>query len=154
VRSLDLECLVVATTLNWNLHKVVDRDSKAFNHLPIYPCKISWDYSKKIECNNILNTWKMTFQASDGKGKHFLNLLDNNFNVIKSSYTKEDPWLQSFRHLNSLCAYTTRVITNNALIGKYRLRFFLSEEFKYSCGTYPIESRRHILHDCARFNRY
>jgi len=100
VRSLDLECLVVATTLNWNLHKVVDRDSKAFNHLPIYPCKISWDYSKKIECNNILNTWKMTFQASDGKGKHFLNLLDNNFNVIKSSYTKEDPWLQSFRHLN------------------------------------------------------
>ena len=74
--------------LNWNLHKLVNRDSKAFNPLPIYPCKMSWDYSKKIECDDILNTWKMTFQASDGKERHFLNLLDNNFNIIEPSYTK------------------------------------------------------------------
>ena len=47
--------------LNWNLHKVVNKDSKAFNPSLICPCKISWDYSKKIECDNILNTWKMTF---------------------------------------------------------------------------------------------
>ena len=74
--------------LNWNLHKLVNRDSKAFNPLPIYPCKMSWDYSKKIECDDILNTWKLTFQASDGKERHFLNLLDNNFNIIEPSYTK------------------------------------------------------------------
>ena len=47
-----------------------------------------------------------------------------------------------------------RAITNHAPIGKYRLRFFPNKEFKYSCGTYPIESRRHILYDCMRFNRY
>ena len=47
--------------LNWNLHKLVNRDSRAFNSSPIYPCKMSWDYSKKIECDDILNTWKITF---------------------------------------------------------------------------------------------
>jgi len=77
--------------LNWNLHKAVNRDSKAFNLLPIYPCKTSWDYSKKTECDDILNTWKITFQASDGKERHFLDLLDNNFNIIKPSYTKGGP---------------------------------------------------------------
>ena len=45
----------------------------------------------------------MTFQASDGKGHHFLNLLDDNFNKIEPSYTKRGLWLQSFRHSNSLC---------------------------------------------------
>jgi len=50
---------------------------------------MSWDYSKKIECDDILNTWKITFQASDEKERHFLNLLDNNFNIIEPSYTKE-----------------------------------------------------------------
>ena len=59
------------------------------------------------------------FQASDGKGKHFLNLVDNNFNIIESVYTKEGPWLQVFGHSNSLCAHTTRAITNHAPIGEY-----------------------------------
>jgi len=77
--------------LNWNLYKVVNKDSKAFNPLPMYSCKMSWDYSRKIKCDNILNTWKMTFQALDSKGRQFLDLLDDNFNVIKPSYTKGGP---------------------------------------------------------------
>jgi len=96
----------------------------------------------------------MTFQASDGKGRYFLDLLDDNFNVIEPFYIKGGLWLQSFGHLNLLCVHATRAITNHAPIGKYRLRFFLSEEFKYPCGTYLIESRRYILHDCMRFNGY
>jgi len=138
--------------LNWNLHKTVSKDSKAFNPLPVYSCKTSWDFSRKIKCNDILNTWKMTFQASDCKGRQFLNLLDENFNVIKLSYTKEGPWLESFGQSNSLCTHATRAITNHAPIGEYKLRFFLNEEFKCPCEVYPIESRRHILHDCRRFN--
>jgi len=31
----------------------------------------------------------MTFQASDGKGKHFLDLLDNNFNTIEPAYVMD-----------------------------------------------------------------
>jgi len=98
---------------------VVDRDSKAFNSSPIYSCKTSWNYNKKIECDDILNTWKMTFQASDGKERYFLDLLDDNFNVIKPSYTKGGLWLQLFGYSNLLCVHTIRAITNHAPIGKY-----------------------------------
>ena len=41
--------------LDWHLHKAVDLEMKAFNSIPIYSCKRSWDYSKKTECNDILN---------------------------------------------------------------------------------------------------
>ena len=143
-----------SSCLNWNLHKEVNKDSKAFNSSPVYPCKMSWDYSRKIKCDNILNTWKITFQASDGKERQFLDLLDDNFNVIEPFYAKEGPWLQLFGHSNLLCARTTRAIINHAPIGEYRLRFFLNEEFKCPCGVYPIKSRRHILHECRRFNGY
>jgi len=96
----------------------------------------------------------MTFQASDGKGNHFLDLLDDDLNPIELSYIKGGPWLQSFGHSNSLCAQATRVITNHAPIGEYRLRFLPNMDFSCSCNNYPIESRRHILHECKRFNRY
>ena len=96
----------------------------------------------------------MTFQASDGKEKHFLDLLDDNFNTIKPAYTKGGPWLQVFSHSNLLCARATRTITNHTSIGEYQLRFFPNEDFKCSCNDYPIKSRRHILHKCKRFNGY
>jgi len=96
----------------------------------------------------------MTFQVLNEKERQFLNLIDNNFNIIKSSYTKKGPWLQTFSHSNSLCVYTTRAITNHASIGKYWLRFFLSEKFRCSCENYSIESRRHIFYNYIRFNGY
>jgi len=140
--------------LNWHLHKAIDIETKAFNPTPTYPCKTLWNYSKKSECNNISNIWKMTFQVLDGKRKQFLNLLDNNSNAIKPSYIKKGSWLQVFRQSNSLCAYVTRAITNHAPIGEYRLRFFPRKEFKCPCSMYPIESRKHILHNYSRFNSY
>jgi len=33
----------------------------------------------------------MTFQALDGKGRHFLDLVDDNLKDIEPSYTKEGP---------------------------------------------------------------
>jgi len=63
----------------------------------------------------------MTFQALEGKGNHFLDLLDDDLNAIEPSYAKGGPWLQSFSHSNSLYARATRAITNHALIGEYRL---------------------------------
>jgi len=115
---------------------------------------MSWDYCKIIKYNDIINNWKITFQASDRKGRQFLDLIDNNFNIIKPSYIKEGLWLQTFGHSNLLCACAIRVITNHAQIGKYQLRFFLSKEFRYYCGNYPIESRRHILYDYMKCNGY
>ena len=47
-----------------------------------------------------------------------------------------------------------RAIMNYTPIGKYRLRFFPREEFKYLCRLYPIKSKYHILYKYRRFNRY
>ena len=96
----------------------------------------------------------MTFQALDLKGKQFLDLLNNDNNIIKPSYAKEGSWLKVFGHSNSLYACASHAITNHAPIGKYRLRFFHRKEFKCLCGSYPIKSRHHILHECGRFNGY
>ena len=79
--------------LKWGLHHNVNKDSKSFYPTPSYLTKISWDYCKKIDSNDIINHWKMTFQASDGKGNNFLDLLDDNFNPIEPSYTKDGLWL-------------------------------------------------------------
>ena len=78
----------------------------------------------------------MTFQASDLKGKQFLDLFDNDNNIIKPSYVKEGSWLKVFSHLNPLCVHTSRAITNHAPTSEYRLRFFPMEEFKCLCGSY------------------
>jgi len=107
-----------------------------------------------MECDNILNIWKMTFQALNGKENQFLNLLDDNSCFIEPFYVKEELWLQLFGYSNLLCAHALRAITNHTPIREYRLRFFPREEFKCLCSMYPIESRRHILHDCRRFNSY
>jgi len=96
----------------------------------------------------------MIFQASDGKGNQFLVLLDNDLNPIEPSYIKDGSWLQSFGHSNLLCARATRAITNHAPIGEYRLRSLPNMDFSCPCNNYPIELRRHILHECKRFNGY
>ena len=96
----------------------------------------------------------MTFQALDRKERHFLELVNDDLKDIKPSYTKGGLWLQLFGHLNTLCAHTMKAITNYAPIGKYQLRLFPNEEFKYLYENYPIKLKRHILHDCKRFNGY
>jgi len=148
--SNSIEFWECPSKLKWRFH----HDSKAFSVTPSYPSKISWDFCKKTDCDKSIKLWKMTFQASDGKGKHFLDLLDNELNIIEPSYTKGGPWLQSFGHSNLLCARASRAITNHAPIGEYRLQFFPSMDFSCPCNNYPIELRRHILHECCRFNRY
>ena len=120
----------------------------------MFPCKSSWDFDRKHECNKIINKWKMTFQALDAKGWHFLELLDDNLKPIELSYAKGGLWLKTFGHSNPLCARASRVIVNHAPIGEYHLRFFPREEFKFLCSLYPIESRRHIPHECKRYNNY
>jgi len=64
---------------------------------------------------------------------------------------KGGAWLELLGHSNSLCI---RTITNHASIGKYHLRFFSREFFKYLYRSYPIELRCHILHKCRRYNNY
>ena len=53
--------------LKWRLHHDVNKDSKSFHLTPIYPYKISWDFCKKTDSDDIINQWKMMFQASEEK---------------------------------------------------------------------------------------
>ena len=140
--------------LKWRFHHDVNKDSKSFYPTPSYSCKTSWDFCKKTDSDDIIKQWKMMFQASDGKGNQFLDLLDDDCNPIELLYIKGGPWLQSFSHSNLLCARATRAITNHVPIGEYRLRFLPNMNFSCPCNNYPIESRRHILYECKRFNRY
>ena len=110
-----------SSQLKWNLHKSTDRDSKEFNPILVLLSKISWDFCKKADSDNYINLWKMTFQASDEKGKQFYDLVDDNLEIIELSYTKESSWLQSFGHSNLLCVRATRAITNHVPIGEYCL---------------------------------
>jgi len=96
----------------------------------------------------------MTFQASDIKGKNFLELLDNENNLLELSYSKDGTWLKYFGYLNLLCTRSSRAIINHAPIREYHFKFFPHEDFKCPCGNYPIELRRHILHKYKRFNNY
>jgi len=129
----------------WSLHKVVDKETKKFCPKPYYPCKSSLDFNKKSECNNILMRWKMTFQASDKKGHQFLELLNDDNKPLEPIYSKGISWLKYFGHSILLCMRATRAIVNHISIGEYQLRFFPQEEFKCPCGTYPIETRHHVL---------
>jgi len=58
----------------WKPHKDVDKEVKQSRVVPIFPSKESWDLSRKSECEDLLNYWKMSFQASDKKGHFFLDL--------------------------------------------------------------------------------
>ena len=136
----------------WYLHNIVDKEARKFNMLPIFSCKLLWGFSRKTKCKSILNFWKMTFQASDDKGHHFLDLQDEDSNPLEPSTANNGLWLKHFGHSNLLCARATRVIVNHTLIGKYRLRFFPREDFMCLCSKYPIKTRCHILYNCKKFN--
>ena len=114
----------------------------------ILSSKNSWEVSKEDECNVIVKKWQMYFQVSDYKGKHFLELNNDNNEPICSIYSKGGAWLKHFGFSNSLCACITRLITNHAItnhapIGEYRLRFFPNEPLTCPCGNFPIETRAH-----------
>ena len=95
----------------------------------------------------------MYFQASEYKERNFLNLNDDNNQPIHPTYSKDSAWLKHFGLSNSMCAHVTRLITNHASIGEYRLRFFPKESSVCLCGNSPIETRTHILHECIWYKK-
>lgn len=94
----------------------VDKKTKKFNLILLYPSKILWDFNKREECDNIIKEWHTTFQTLDLKGRNFLNFINNNLLIIESSYIKGG---EHFSFSNSLCAQATQAITNHAPIGEY-----------------------------------
>jgi len=69
----------------------VNKDTKKFNLVPLYPIKTSWDFNKKEECDNIIKEWCTSFKMSNHKERNFLNLLNNNLSNIELFYIKGRP---------------------------------------------------------------
>ena len=103
----------------WILYKVIDKKTKCFNLILLYPSKKSWDLNKKRECDDLIKEWHTTFKSSDLKGRNFFHLLNNNLLEIEPSYTKKDSWIEYFGFSNLLYAQATRAITNHIPIGEY-----------------------------------
>lgn len=133
---------------------MVDKETKQFKINSIFTYKSLWNFSKKKECDSILQQQQMIFQASDYKGKKFLNPIDIDNLLAQPTYSKGSIQLKLIGYSNMLCVRATRAITNYTLIKEYCLRFFPREPFTCLCREYPIESRNHILHNCRRFNNY
>ena len=106
---------------NWKLYKIVDIKTKSFNLTLLSPNKNSWDFSKKSECDGIINKWKIMFQALNLKGRNFMDLVDSDNNFLEPTYSKDSTWLQYFSYSNMLCTRAIRAITNYAPIEEYRL---------------------------------
>ena len=95
----------------------------------------------------------MIFQASNYKGRNFLNLNDNKGENIHLICTKEGVWLKYFGLFNSLYVWIIRLITNHTLIDKYRLRFSREEPIAYLYGNYSVKTRRHILFEYQEYTK-
>jgi len=65
---------------------------------------MSWDFTKKEKCNNIIEEWHTSFKTSNLKGRNFLNLLNNDLSNIKPSYIKGELWIEQFGFSNLFCA--------------------------------------------------
>ena len=106
---------------------------KKFNLTLIFSCKELWDFNKKEEYDNIIKNWQMTFQASDFKNNHFLNLLDNKL------YTS--PYVSSYNIAATDCFYA---LCNKLIIFKKTLLvilvWYITFLFIYSLNS--IEKRK------------
>ena len=76
---------------NWDLHLIIDKETKKFDLILIFLCKSSWDFSRKSKCDNICKSWESHFQASEDKEQNFLELLDDNLHSIMLSIAKGSP---------------------------------------------------------------
>ena len=95
----------------------------------------------------------MYFQASEYKGRNFLELNNNNNILIHLTYTKDRAWLKYFSSSNLLCACIARLVTNHAPISEYRLEFFRKEPIAYPYSNYPIKTRWHVLFECSQYKK-
>jgi len=85
----------------------VDKDTKKLNLILLYSSKMSWNFSKKKEYDDIIKEWYDKFKTSSLEGKFFLNLLNNNLLDIKSFYIEGELWIKSFELSNLFCTWAT-----------------------------------------------
>jgi len=138
--------------LKWPRHALVDEEVKVSHAPPILPNKNSFLFSKKKECNHLLETWKTSFKNSRRKGQLFLEFEDDKEHVIKPTYTKGGSWLPYIGVSNSVCTRFTHMMLGHAPIGEYQQRFFPNMPLHCPCGKADIKTHEHIFMQCEQYD--
>jgi len=138
--------------LEWPRHTLVDKETKSSHTPPILLEKNLFLFSKKKECNLILESWQQSFKDSKKKGQLFLEFEDDNEKVLKPTYSKGGSWLPYIGISNSVCARFTCMMLGHAPIGEYRQRFFPNTSIHCPCGEADVEMREHIFMQCKQFD--
>jgi len=76
----------------------------------------------------------MTFQASDWKGKHFLELLNDDNNIIKLFYIKDRSWLKHFVYSNLLCVRA--IMSSSQIVDLVSFYFIFHFHFLFILFSY------------------
>ena len=132
-----------------SFHLLVDKELKCLKMNFVLPSKLSWEFSRKEECNSIICKQQIYFQVLEYKRRKFLNLNNDNNQPIYFTYSNDSTWMKYIELSNLLHARVTRMITNHTPIEEYRLRFSSKESFTCLYRDYSIEMRAHILHGYA-----
>jgi len=134
--------------LKWPRHALVDEEAKTSHVPPILLEKNSFLFSKKKECNLLLESWQKLFKDSNKKGQLFLEFEDNNEQVIKPTYAKGGSWLLHIGISNSVCTKFTHMMLRHAPIGEYQQRFFPNTAIHCPYGEADIKTQEHIFMQC------
>ena len=138
--------------LKWPRHALVNEEAKSSHGLLNLPEKNSLLFSKKKECDLLLESWQKSFKESRKKGQLFLDFEDDNEKVIKPTYAKGGSWLPHIGISNSVCARFTCMMTRYAPIGEYQQRFFPNSPTQCPCGEVDVQTREHIFMQCKLYN--
>jgi len=138
--------------LEWPRHTLVDKETKSSHTTPILPEKNLFLFSKKKECDLILESWQQSFKDSKKKGQLFLEFKDDNEKVLKPTYSKGGSWLLYIGISNSVCARFTCMMLGHAPIGEYRQRFFPNTPIHCPCEEADVKTREHIFMQCKLFD--
>jgi len=131
--------------LKWPRHALVDEEAKTSHVPPIFLEKNSFLFSKKKECDLLLESWQKSFKDSKKKGQLFLEFEDDNEQVIKPTYTKGGSWLLHIGISNSVYARFICMMLRHIPIGEYWQRFFPNMAIHYPCSEADIETWEHIF---------
>jgi ribonuclease HI len=131
------------------LNELVDGDARrAAEDLPSAPF-ISFAFRRQGIRHESLSDWRTLAQAKTYRGRHYLY---GKKPPIPTDRITGTSLLARTGHSSVLTARMARAILSHAPTGEFRRRFFPREESQCpTCGV--LQSRRHILNSCTRYNR-
>jgi len=131
------------------LHLRVDTESK--QQVPstyAIPCKTSWEFCRKEECDPLIRQWQMYSQATNWKGA----TIPWSHRQWRGSHR---PILCQGRRLAQILRTLSITVCQSHSYDheEYRQRFFPNEPKTCSCDNTTVEMREHIIYNCPLYDK-